>query len=424
MKLRGYICISLFAVALASASCKGGKQAPEEAAEPVMPEPEYRWGICVDDYDIEDGVIGNGQVLSGILGKYGVGQQKVYQIDKESADVFSVRKLRAGNSYHVLQTRDTLHRADWFVYDISALEHAVYSLQDSFVCYIDTIPADTVQRHVTGKITSSLWNAMIESGAPIDLTGLLADMYSWTIDFFGVQVNDSFSVFYQDIMVDDTVRVASGRILASNFITGGSDHYAFYYKDRKGERSGYFDDKGNSLRRAFLKAPLSYTRISSTFSNARLHPVYKVYRPHHGVDYAAPTGTPIMSIGDGTVITRGWDKGGGGNYIKVKHNATYTTVYMHMSKFASGINVGTHVKQGQVIGYVGATGTATGPHLDFRVYKNGTPINPLSMDLPAEDPLSKEDMPAYLEAIAPYMKLIGMQSDSIVAAPDTLQNNN
>ncbi|MCQ2074704.1 MAG: peptidoglycan DD-metalloendopeptidase family protein [Bacteroidaceae bacterium] len=374
-----------------------------------------RWGIDVGKYDVIDGTIKNGQILSKLLEEYGVGAKVAGELEKAPSEVFNVRKLRYGKNYHILCTKDSIAQAEWFVYDINPISSAVYSLCDSIYCYIDTVATDTVQRHISGKITSSLWNAMIDGGASYELSGLIADMYSWTIDFFGVQQGDSFSVYYQDIVIGDTVRVATDRILASNFITAGADHYAFYYVYREG-RGEYFDDKGNSLRRAFLKAPLSYTRISSTFSNARKHPITKVVRPHHGVDYAAPSGTPVYSVGDGVVTVKGWDSKGGGNYLKIKHNATYTTEYMHLKGFASGISQGSHVKQGQLIGYVGATGMATGPHLDYRVFKDGTPINPLRMDLPAVDPIAKEDMPEYLRTVAPYMSLIGID-----IAPSTYQ---
>ena len=175
------------------------------------------------------------------------------------------------------------------------------------------------------------------------------------------------------------------------------------------DRGEYFDENGQSLRRAFLKAPLKYNRISSHFSNARRHPVTKVVRPHHGVDYAAPSGTPVHSVGDGTVIGKGWDSKGGGNFVRIKHNATYTTLYMHLKGFADGIYQGARVSQGQTIGYVGSTGVSTGPHLDYRVYKNGTAINPLSMDLPAVDPIAEEDMPAYLSSVKHYMKQVGLE---------------
>jgi murein DD-endopeptidase MepM/ murein hydrolase activator NlpD len=297
--------------------------------------------------------------------------------------------------------------AEYFIYDINAIEYAVYKLTDSISSYLGTIPTDTVTNSISGSIESSLWNAMIASGAAPELAGTLSDVYSWTIDFFGIQPKDSFAVYYEEIYAD-SVRVGTGNILAANFITGNKNHFAFYYTYRE-DRGEYFDENGQSLRRAFLKAPLKYNRISSHFSNARRHPVTKVVRPHHGVDYAAPSGTPVHSVGDGTVIGKGWDSKGGGNFVRIKHNATYTTLYMHLKGFADGIYQGARVSQGQTIGYVGSTGVSTGPHLDYRVYKNGTAINPLSMDLPAVDPIAEEDMPAYLSSVKHYMKQVGLE---------------
>lgn len=384
-------------------SCRQAQTAqsePETSTQDV-PEPVYRWGLCIDSLDIMDGVIQKNELLSHILGRQGVSAQTVHYVSQAAEESWSVRRIQAGRPYHIL-LRDSVPQ--YFVYDINAVSYAVYSLQDSIFAYTGTIPTDTVTDFVCGTVQSSLWNAMIEKGAPADLAAGLADLYSWTIDFFGIQRGDSFVVAYQEVYAD-SVRVATGNILASDFITSGKDHYAFRYVYHN-ERGEYFDENGTSLRRAFLKAPLSYTRISSKFSNARVHPVTKVVRAHHGVDYAAPAGTPVYSVGDGVVITKAWDSKGGGNYLKIKHNSTYTTEYMHLKGFAKGIATGKHVSQGELIGYVGATGVATGPHLDYRVFKNGTAINPLNMDLPAVDPIAEADMPAYQEAIAPYMQML------------------
>jgi len=388
-------------------SCFFKTQEPETVTEPdAVRKPEHivRWDICVDSFDVEDQVIGSGELLSNILLRYGVSQGRIHDIDRISNSTYSVRKLRSGRPYHIIREHDSLATARFFVYDISAVEYVVFSLTDSLYSYMGQMPVDTLTKTISGSITSSLWNAMIASGAAPELAGKLSDIYSWTIDFFGIQKGDSFIVYYQDLYAD-SVRIGSGTILGANFITGGKNHYAYNYTYREG-RSEYFDEEGTSLRRAFLKAPLSYSRISSHFSNARVHPITKVVRAHHGVDYAAPAGTPVYSIGDGVVTVKGWDSKGGGNYLKIKHNGTYTTEYMHLKGFASGIAQGVHVTQGQLIGYVGSTGLSTGPHLDFRVFKNGTAINPLSMDLPAVDPIKPEDMAAYLEAVAPIIRNI------------------
>ena len=399
-------------------SCKQNSQPVEPVADEsveVLPQPVYRWGVNVDSLDIVDGIIGRNELLSNILFKYGVSAQTIHYLDHSSDTTWSVRKIQSGKPYHIIRDRDSIATARYFVYDINKTDYAVYSLTDSIFSYRGTLPLDTVDNYISGSIQSSLWNAMIEQGAAPELAGMLADVYSWTIDFFGIQKNDSFSVYYQEFYAD-SVRVATGNILAANFITSGTNHYAFRYTYHN-ERGEYFDEHGTSLRRAFLKAPLSYSRISSKFSNARVHPVTKVVRAHHGVDYAAPSGTPVYSVGDGVVITKAWDSKGGGNYLKIKHNSTYTTEYMHLKGFAAGINQGTHVSQGQLIGYVGMTGVATGPHLDYRVFKNGTAIDPLRMDLPAVDPIAPDDMPQYINSISGYMKKVGL------AVPDSAQIN-
>lgn len=397
-------------------SCKGDRsqQPVHEAAQDTIPEPVRRWGLVIDSLDVYDGIIGRNELLSNILIRNGVSAQTIHFLDRQSESTWSVRKIQAGKPYHIIRDRDSLSSALYFVYDISKVDYVVYSLTDSIYSYLGSIPTDTLRRFISGSIQTSLWNAMMDQGAAPELAGMLSDVYSWTIDFFGIQQRDSFCVYFEEIFAD-TVLVGTGNILAANFITGGKDHLAFRYKYRE-DRGEFFDENGTSLRRAFLKAPLSYSRISSRFSNARLHPIKKIVRAHHGVDYAAPSGTPVYSVGDGVVTAKAWDTKGGGNYIKIKHNSTYTTEYMHLRGFASGIQVGTHVKQGQLIGYVGMTGTATGPHLDYRVFKNGTAIDPLRMDLPAVDPINKEDMQEYLTAVRDNMKKIGYElPDSILA---------
>ncbi len=398
-------------------SCKGGgaQQPVEETPQDTVPEPVRRWGIVIDSLDVYDGIIGRNELLSNILIRNGVSARTIHFLDRQSESTWSVRKIQAGKPYHIIRDRDSLASARYFVYDISKVDYVVYSLTDSIYSYLGSIPTDTLRRFISGSIQSSLWNAMMDQGAAPELAGLLSDVYSWTIDFFGIQQRDSFCVYFEEIYAD-TALVGTGNILAANFITGGKDHLAFRYRYRE-DRGEFFDENGTSLRRAFLKAPLSYSRISSRFSNARLHPIKKIVRAHHGVDYAAPSGTPVYSVGDGVVTAKAWDNKGGGNYIKIKHNSTYTTEYMHLRGFASGIQVGTHVKQGQLIGYVGMTGTATGPHLDYRVFKNGTAIDPLRMDLPAVDPIKKEDMHEYLTTVRDNMKKIGyVLSDSIMAS--------
>jgi len=219
----------------------------------------------------------------------------------------------------------------------------------------------------------------------------LSEIYAWTIDFFGLQNGDRFKVIYEEQYVDSAT-LGIDRILAASFYSEGKIYYAIPFK--QDGKEDFFDEEGNSLRKAFLKAPLRFSHISSRFSNSRYHPILKIRRPHHGVDYAAPTGTPVHAIGDGKVIAKGYN-GQSGNRVKIRHNSIYTTAYSHLSRYGKGIHVGAMVKQGQVIGYVGKTGLATGPHLDFRFYKYGKPVDPLKVKAPSVSPINGQNRSTY-----------------------------
>jgi murein DD-endopeptidase MepM/ murein hydrolase activator NlpD len=249
----------------------------------------------------------------------------------------------------------------------------------------------TRQKRVYGEIVTSLWDAISKNNINPLVAIELSEIYAWTVDFFGLQPGDHFTVVFDELYVD-TVSIGLGKIYAASFFHVGKELKAIPFMQDNVE--AYFDENGKSLRRAFLKAPLRYNRISSRFSGSRLHPVLKIRRPHYGVDYAAPTGTPVYTIGDGRVIMAGYQKGAG-RIVKVRHNSVYTTTYMHLSGFGKGITTGKYVAQGELLGYVGSTGLSTGPHLDFRVSKNGSPIDPLRMESPPVDPVRPENMEAF-----------------------------
>lgn len=314
------------------------------------------------------------------------------KLARKSKPIFDVRKIKSGQKYSVFQTTDSLKEARYFVYENSPTEYYVYELFDTLRIYRGEKEVLAQHRIAQGVIETSLWNCMEDNEIDPTLALELNEIYQWTIDFFAIQKGDRFRVIFDELYVD-TVSIGIGEIYAVQFDHYGDENYAFrFFQD---ERYDYFDETGVSLRKAFLKAPLQFSRISSRFSNSRLHPVLRIRRPHHGVDYAAATGTPVVSIGDGTVIARAYQRNGGGNYLKVRHNSVYTTTYMHLSRFGKGISVGTRVKQGQVIGYVGATGLATGPHLDFRVAKNGSYVDPLKVKAPPVEPVKEENIINY-----------------------------
>ena len=358
----------------------------------IVAEPVLKYGLPADSFIIKTGNVKRNQHLSTILNNFGVSMATIDRIARQSKPVFDVRKIRSGNHYSVFQTPDSLGEARFFVYENSPTDYYVFELFDSLRIYHGQKEIQTQLRTAQGVIESSLWNTMKDNNLDPMLALRLNNIYAWTIDFFAIQKGDRFRVIYQEQYVDTTY-IGIGEIFAAQFDHFGDEHYAFrFFQD---ERFDYFDEEGQSLRKAFLKAPLDFFRISSRFSNSRMHPVLRIRRPHHGVDYAAPKGTPVKTIGDGTVIARAFQRNGGGNYVKIKHNSMYTTTYMHLSGFAKGITTGARVEQGQVIGYVGATGLATGPHLDFRISKNGRLVDPLKVEAPPVEPVSEENLPRY-----------------------------
>ena len=348
----------------------------------------YQYGICIDSLDVNEYKMKNGDNPASIFASLGFSALKADSITRASVPILDPTKLRAGMNYYTFTTQDSTANIRYIAFAKSLIDYAVIDLtQDSIKAYEFNKPI-TIKRHYTeGTINSSLWNVIKSQGADPLLAIKISDVYAWQIDFFDVKDGDSFQVLYDVAYIDDTTALNITSIEGAIFTHQGKDFTAIpFTQDSVFE---YFDPEGNSLRKAFLKAPLDFFRITSRFSNARFHPILKRYRAHHGVDYAAPIGTEVKSIGAGTVIAKGY-MNGGGHTIKVKHNSVYTTTYMHLSKYAKGIEVGKQVQQGQVIGYVGSSGLSTGPHLDFRVHKNGQPINPLQMEAPPSKPITPE----------------------------------
>jgi len=357
------------------------------------PGPKMLYEIPIDSFDFERKQVQKNENLSDIFNDHGVSYQSIFTLVEHAKGICDVRKIRRGNNYYLFNTKDSIADLAYMVYEKSKVAYVVFSIKDLKV-WKGKKEVKRVLDTVSATITSSMWMALYEQGQNPALAGELSDIYSWTIDFFGIQKGDHFKVYFEHLVVDDDT-IGIGQIYAANFNHDHENYQAYYFvQDSVGE---FFDEEGGSLRKTFLKAPLRYKRISSRFSNHRYHPVLKKYRPHHGIDYAAATGTPVYTIGDGKVIKKGYQKHGGGNYVKIKHNSTYTTVYMHLNGFAKGLHTGQHLKQGDLIGYVGATGLATGPHLDFRVFKNGTAINPLKMKSTPAKPVDTAYMSSFKE---------------------------
>ena len=359
-----------------------------------IPVPELLFGFPVDSFHVVEGKIKPNQNLGVILTGYGVPMATVDQLSRCSEGVFDLRQLRSGQNFYLFQSRDSARKACHFVYEKDPVEYIIFSLSDSLCIDTGRKEVRVLQQMASGAITTSLWNSMTDQGLNPVLALELSEIYAWTIDFFGIQEGDRFNALYEEQFVD-SASIGVGPVHAARFEHMGKQYQAFrFFQD--GQFS-YFDQSGENLRKAFLKAPLKFSRISSRFSGSRLHPVLKIRRPHYGVDYAAPRGTPVVSIGDGTVVQKAYQGRGAGNYLKIKHNSTYTTMYLHLSGYAKGIRQGSRVSQGEVIGYVGSTGLSTGPHLDFRVFKNGTPVDPLKMESPPADPVRNELMPSFTE---------------------------
>ena len=328
-----------------------------------------------------------GDTITGILGKY-LSPPEILELGQVCKPVFSLSGIRPGHPYTLTVTDEDLTD---FEYEIDDEHKLVVSRdQNGFNAEKRDIVYEIKREVVQGSIESSLSLALDELGQGPGLAVMMEDILGWDVDFGrDIRQGDGFR-----LLVEKRFRQGKpagyGHILAIDFHNRGKTIRAFRFTDAKG-RTSYFDETGQSMRKAFLKAPLSFTRISSGYSNRRFHPILKRWRPHHGVDYAAPRGTPIRTIGDGVVVTRAYDKAAG-RYVKIRHPRGYETVYNHMSRFAKSVHKGAQVKQGQVIGYVGTTGYATGPHLDFRVKKHGSYINPLRMKSPPTNPVPSEDM--------------------------------
>lgn len=353
----------------------------------------YEYGICVDSLDVTHYEIGRGEHLSSILTNLGFEANKREKIIEAVSPIYPPSRLQVGNSYAAIT--DSMSAVRYVVFEKSRTDYAVVDLTaDTMSAYDYTKPVILKREYAEGTITSSMWNAIIDTGAPALLALKLSDVYAWQIDFFDIKKGDSFRLMYDVAYIDDTTMVGISSIEGAVFTHQGKKYRAIpFQQDTVRE---FFDEGGNSLRKAFLKAPLDFIRVTSKFSNSRYHPILRRNRAHHGVDYAAPVGTPVKTIGDGVVIEKGFQRNGAGNYLKIKHNATYTTTYMHLSRFAKGIEKGRRVKQGEVIAYVGSTGLSTGPHLDFRVHKNNQPINPLTMDSPPSLPVKPELKDSFL----------------------------
>ena len=368
-----------------------------------LAEPSYEYNILVDSFNVIKGFVSSGQTMGEILYLNHINHFEINKIVEKSKGIFDVRRVNTGKKYTVICASDSTKKAKYFIYEIDAINYVVFDLRGEIDVYKGKKPVTVKLNTASGIIKSSLWLTMEEQKLSPKLTAELSTIYAWTIDFFKIQKNDGFRVYYENKYIDGEY-IGIGRLLAAEFTHKGQDFYSFYYKE--GENFGdYYDEKGKTLRKAFLMAPVDYKRISSRYSKRRKHPVTGRWKGHFGTDYAAERGTPIWSTANGTIIAASYTKNNG-NYVKVRHNGTYTTQYLHMSKIKPGIRKGVYVKQGDIIGYVGSTGLATGPHVCYRFWKNDKQVDPFKQKLPPGDPIKKENREAYMLAKDSLMKIL------------------
>ncbi len=401
-----FFVLLFFSLAFLPQGCrrKVSEQAPVEEEKDTIPP----MGFWPDSLDLTEVRVRNGEAFTDLMTRLGLTMEESMKVAEACDTSFDVRKMRAGNKVQAYYSFDTTvadsgPELEYAVYEQGRAEAVIFRTKEPVAVWRWSKPVESSREFADVTITSSLWNDMLAAGKSPQLIVPLSEIYAWSVDFFSLQEGDRFRVLYNQKKCD-------GEVIAVDTI-----YYAEFIRDEKmipairfdqGDRGNlYWSEKGESLRKAFLKAPLKFSRISSGFSYHRRHPVTGKVRAHTAVDYAAPTGTPVMSIGDGTVISAGWSKGGG-NTVKIRHNSVYTTAYLHLSRYGKGIKAGARVRQGDVIGYVGSTGLSTGPHLDFRVWKNGSAINPLKMDSPPSEPIKSENLPALDSTFRHYRSLM------------------
>lgn len=385
-------------------SCRPEQQAvqsqPKQAEVAVVKDTvcipqQDKFGIPVNGLKVTDYTVKRNESLYLILDKLGFNAQDIYTASNQAEQVIDLGNLRPGQRYRVYSSADSTNRVKKILWQPDKLEYVVFDwTQDSLSISRAARPLRTEQSLVAGTIQNSLYKTMHRQGGSPILAYKMANVFAWQINFFGLRPGDSFKVLYNKTFVEDEF-LGAGKILAAEFIHRGETHRA--YKFSRGSVDGYFDEKGQSVEKALLKAPFEFSqRISSGYTSSRYHPILKKRMPHHGVDYAAPSGTPVLAVGDGTV-TEAQYRGANGNIIKIDHNASYRTAYLHLRGFADGIYLGASVEQGQVIGYVGSTGRSTGPHLDYRLYKNDRAVNSRTVDLPSSKGIPDSLMDAFME---------------------------
>ena len=383
-------------------------------AFPII-EPTVRYGVALDTFSVAVDTIQYGQTLSDILLATGMEPVAALEASNTFNEMLDVRNLRAGLSYQILDDEDT-DGPDYMIYSPNIYRYLKLDLQGAGEDEYVSLPVTVEEGLAAGKIESSLWNAMVGSGHSFALTDKMEDALQWSVDFYHVQKGDQFQLVYEQEYVEGT-EAGFGRVRAARYSTGGKDIYAFYFVSQDSTQEGYFGLDGQPKESLFLKAPVRYSRISSRFNLRRFHPVQRRVKPHLGTDYAAPYGTPIVAVADGTISKSGRTSGNG-IYVKIRHNDKYSTQYLHMQKRAPGMNVGKRVSQGDVIGYVGSTGLATGPHVCFRFWQDGRQVDHTRLDFQDADPMPDEYLPEYFAVRDAYLAQLNSVGSPVEAPKD------
>lgn len=372
-------------------SCKDvTKEMPAQTQIETAPvEPIY--GYHPDSFYTFRETVEPNQFLADILLREELSYPEIHKLVQRTDSVFDPRDIRSGKDYCFLYS-DSCARPDMMVYELSPYSYLEYDLHCLQVERIDR-PITTKIKKTGGRIDGSLWLSLERMGAPTSLISKMEDALAWSVDFYYVQPQDSFFLLYEEQWSENDF-LGIGKLLGAYFESGGQEYYSIWY-DSENYR-GFFDQKGRPMKKAFLKSPVAYSRISSRYNPRRFHPIQKRVKPHLGTDYAAPRGTPIRAVADGTVTKASYTRGNG-VYVKIRHDRTYETQYLHMTKYARGISPGVKVIQGQTIGYVGSTGLATGPHVCFRFWKNGRQVDHLRENLPPPEPMAEEELPQYYQ---------------------------
>lgn len=367
---------------------------PEKQQEIIeeAPKPVTKFGFNTELYTFTSNVIKSNQFLGSILDQYGVSSQTIHALELKSRGIFDVRNLRVGKKYHIVHRDSCDAPCEALVYEAAPLKYVVYDLKDSTNVHVVERPYDMCTEEVSGTITSSLWNTMVSQGINPAVIDLMEDALASQVSFYHTQKGDRFKVIYERKMVDGK-EVGLGKMLAAYFANDYGEYYSVFYENEV--YGGYYDLEGRPAKKSFLRSPIRAGRISSRYNLRRLHPIKKRRIPHLGTDYAAPYGTNILSVADGVVV-EARRKRNNGNYVKIRHDDTYSSQYLHMQRFAKGIKPGVKVTQGQVIGHVGSTGLATGPHVCFRFWKHGKQIDHLRENFPPAEPMPEEELPAFL----------------------------